>query len=102
MNTPIFSKNQKLNEVLTDIYEQLLSIGDTEEESIAEIKRYKKMFPNEPDYNLYQYGNLLIYNDNVRALYAKYKSLQKASMDKIISTYKRQIRYIANYIISNN
>ena len=97
-----FSKNQKLNFVLNDIYFSLLEMCDSENESIQEIKRYKVNFPNELDYNLYQYGNLLVCNDQIRNLYSDYKSLQNVSIDKIIETYKRQVRYVANYILSNN
>lgn len=102
MKSVKFSKNQKLNFVLNDIYFLLLEMCETEKESIQEIKRYKENFPNELDYNLYQYGNLLVYNDQIQNLYSDYKSLQKVSIDKLIETYKRQVRYVANYILSNN
>lgn len=95
------SKNQKLNFVLNDIYFSLLSMRDTEKESIQEIKRYKDDFPKELDFNLYQHGNLLIYNDQIKSLYSQYKSLQKVSIDKLIEIYKRQVRYVANYILAN-
>lgn len=102
MKSVKFSKNQKLNFVLNDIYFSLLEMCETEKESIQEIKRYKENFPNELDYNLYQYGNLLVYNDQIQNLYSDYKSLQNVSIDKLIETYKRQVRYVANYILSNN
>lgn len=95
------SKNKKLNNVLNDIYDSLLSMRDTERESVHEIKRYKDNFPKELDFNLYQYGNLLIYNDQIKNLYSEYKSLQKVSIDKLIEIYKRQVRYVANYILAN-
>lgn len=96
------SKNKKLNNVLNDIYDSLLSMCDTEKESIKEIERYKDNFPKELDFNLYQYGNLLIYNDQIKNLYSEYKSLENVSIYKLIETYKRQVRYVANYILSNN
>lgn len=102
MKTINFSKNAKLNNVLNAIYVDLLQIRDTESESIQEIKHYKDSFPKETDFNLYQYGNLLIYNNEIANLYSSYKSLKNASIDKLISIYKRQIRYVANYILSNN
>lgn len=102
MKTNVFlSKNKKLNKVLNDIYDSLLSMCDTEKESIQEIKRYKDNFPKELDFNLYQYGNLLIYNDQIKNLYSQYKSLQNVSIDKLIEIYKRQVRYVANYILAN-
>lgn len=97
-----FSKNAKLNKVLNAIYVDLLQMRDTESESIQEIRHYKDSFPKETDFNLYQYGNLLIYNGEIANLYSDYKSLKNASIDKLINIYKRQIRYVANYILSNN
>ena len=96
-----FSQNAKLNKVLNNIYDSLLSIHDTKSESIAEIKHYKDNFPEELDYNLYQYGNLLIWDSDIEDLYKDYKSLHKSSVEKIREIYKRQIRYVANYILTN-
>jgi len=101
MKTINFSKNAKLNLVLNDIYDSLLSIHDTEEESIEEIKHYKNEFKNEVDYNLYQYGNLRIYHDEIRDLYKDYKSLKNANNEKLQSIYKHQIRYVSDYILRN-
>lgn len=84
-----FSKNAKLNKVLNTIYEELEEVGK------EEIKRYKNEFKYETDFNIYQYGNLRIYFDDIRKLYKDYKSLQNASDSKIESIYKRQVGYIA-------
>ena len=96
-----FSKNAKLNLVLNDIYDSLLSIHDTEEESIEEIKHFQKEFKSEVDYNLYQYGNLRIWNYDIKNLYKDYKSLKNASDEKLQSIYKRQVRYVSDYILRN-
>ena len=101
METIKFSKNVKLNKVLNSIYDSLLSIHDTEDESIIEIRHYKNDFPKEIDYNLYQYGNVLIYNNEIKDLYKEYASLKNVSIDKLISIYKRQVGYVAKYIITN-
>lgn len=90
-----FSKNNKLNYVLNDIYNDLIELGKNE------IKRYMHDFPNEMDYNIYQYGNMRVYNDEIRILYSDYKCLKNASIDKLINIYKRQIRFMANLIISD-
>ena len=87
-----FSKNQKLNKVLNNIYGDLMDLGKDE------ILRYKKEFPCETDYNIYSYGNMLIYNDDIRELYQDYKSLKNASDEKLVKIYKRQIRYMV-YIV---
>ena len=94
-----FSSNKKLEQVLSKIKDQLLSIHDTPEESINEIKHYKKEFPREIDYNLYQYGNVLIYNDEIRDLYSDYASLKNASDDKLVEIYKRQVGYVARELV---
>ena len=99
-----FSKNVKLNGVLNDIYTQLLEMCDTETESISEIKHYAKEFPKEYDYNIAQYGNLIIYHDDVLAMYKRhgYKSLDRLSNDARWDTYKRQVGYVVRYILDNN
>lgn len=40
-------------------------------EVISELKRYKKEFHFEPDYNWYRYGNILPYYSQIRDFYAK-------------------------------
>ena len=96
-----FSKNSKLNFVLNFIHEDLLSICESKNESIEQIARYKSNFKNESDYNIAQYGNVLIYYCQVRELYRDYKSLQKMSDSKLWEIYKRQVGYVANYILNN-
>lgn len=89
-----FSKNKKLNYVLNDIYNDLMELGKDE------IKRYMKYYPNEIDYNIYQYGNMRIYNDEIIKLYKNYKCLKNVSIDKLINIYKRQVGYMARLIIN--
>ena len=86
-----FSKNKKLNNVLNSIYEDLQELG------INEIKRYYNEFKNEPDFNIAQYGNMLIYFYDIREFYknAGYKSFEKMSDGKIWEIYKRQVGYVA-------
>lgn len=94
-----FSSNKKLENVLSQIKEQLLSIHDTPEESIDEVKHYMREFPREPDYNLYQYGNVLMYNDEIRDLYSDYESLKNASDNKLVEIYKRQVGAVARKLV---
>ena len=89
-----FSKNTKLNAVLTAIYNDLCDrLGE------SEIIRYKTEFPHEMDFNIANYGNILIYYDDVRELYKNcgYKSLGNYSNQKIWETYKRHVGYVARY-----
>ena len=89
-----FSKNKKLNYVLNDIYSYLLEMEKDD------IKRYIKDFPYKADYNIYQYGNMRIYNNEIKELYKNYKCLKNASIDKLIDIYKRQVGYMARLIIN--
>lgn len=91
-----FSKNVKLNKVLMGIYEDLKEFG------IEEVRRYRDEFKHEPDYNIAQYGNLLIYYADIREFYknAGYKSIEKMSDGKIWEIYKRQVGYVARILIS--
>lgn len=88
-----FSKNKKLNTVLQAIYNDLQELGTDK------IKRYKREFKNEIDFNIAQYGNLLCYYFDIRNFYktAGYKTLDKFSNDKIWDIYKRQVGYIARF-----
>lgn len=95
-----FSVNTKLNGVLNEIYNDLLEISDTEEQSRSEIKRYCKEFPRVTDCNLAQYGNVLIYYYQVRDMYAKhgYKSMERMSDNKVWHIYLQQVGYVARMI----
>ena len=95
-----YSNNKKLNGVLNEIREDLLHIHDTEDESRKEIAHYKRGFPREVDFNLVQYGNLLIYYSDIRAMYARhgYKSIDRMSDAQVWETYKRQVGYVARTI----
>lgn len=90
-----FSKNKKLNGVLNDILESL------QEMDIEEVARYYKEFNNEIDYNIAQFGNLLIYYADVKELYRRngYTSLDKMSDHKVWDIYKRQVGYVARTLI---
>ena len=100
MKTYKFSQNKKTNGVLNEIFNDLLEILDTEEESRKDIKRYCKEFPRLADCNLAEYGNLLICYSDVRAMYRKhgYKSLDKLNDNKVWDIYKRQVGYVARMI----
>lgn len=90
-----YSKNKKLNEVLKRIEEQLLELG------LDEVKHYVEEFGNELDYNIAQYGNLLVYYYDVKKMYRDcgYVSLDKMSDEKVWEIYKRQVGYIARQLM---
>ena len=86
------SRNQKTNALYNAIYEDLMeSLG------VDEIKRYRNEFRYESDWNIVEYGNLLVYYSDIYALYRNcgYKSTDKMSPDKIWEAYKRSVRHVA-------
>lgn len=93
-----YSKNKKLNKALTEIEADLLELG------IEEVKRYYNQFKYESDYNIAQYGNLLVYYNQIYDFYKNcgYKSTDKMSSDKVWDLYKRQVGYVARCLIFNN
>ena len=90
-----YSKNAKLNKVLNGIEEQLKEYG------LDEVKRYYKEYKNEPDYNIAQYGNLLVYYHDIYRFYSEcgYKSTNKISTEKIWNIYKRQVGYVVRELM---
>ena len=90
-----FSKNKKLNGVLNAIYNDLMELG------LDEVKKYYNDFSNKVDYNLVDYGNLLIYYDDIRELYKNhgYKSIDKISDDALSDIYKRQVGFVTRTIL---
>jgi hypothetical protein len=60
--------NEKL---LTAVKDYILEDVDNPEEVINELKRYRKEFHKEKDYNWYKYGNILPYYSQIRDFYEK-------------------------------
>ena len=92
-----FSVNPKLNKVLNSIAEDLQEMG------LDEVKRYYKEFKKESDYNIAQYGNLLVYYSQIYDFYRNcgYKSTDKFSPEKIWETYKKQVGFVVRELLKN-
>lgn len=88
-----YSKNKKLNGVLNEIEEQLLELG------LDEVKHYYDEFKYENDYNIAQYGNLLIYYWDVQELYQRNGYKTKFSDNKIWEIYKNQVGYVTRQLM---
>ena len=56
--------------LLTAIKDYILE-DENKDEVINELKRYKKEFYRENDYNWYKYGNILPYYSQIRDFYEK-------------------------------
>ena len=105
-----YSINKKLNSVLNCIESDVIySFSDDKDgkdsarEVIEAIESYKKLYPGEIDYNIAQYGNLLIYFTDVYEMYRNcgYKITEKFNRSKIWETYRRQVGYVCNEILRN-
>ena len=85
------SSNKKLNAFLMDIWEDLELLG------IDEVVRYMKEFPNEPDYNIAQYGNGRVYYDDIAKLYEQcgYVNPEQYASEKGWEAYIRNVGYVA-------
>lgn len=92
-----YSKNKKLNTVLNRIE------NDLKDFDLSEIALYMQEYPNEPDYNIVDYANMLIYYWEVRQMYIKagYKSFEdnRISDSKMWKIYKRQVGYVARELM---
>ena len=93
-----YSKNVKLNKALKGIEADLLKLG------LDEVKRYYNAFKYEADYNIAQYGNVLVYYSDIYDFYRScgYKSTDRMSTDKIWSIYKNQVGYVTRCLINAN
>lgn len=96
-----YSPNKKLETCLCHIEQALLKMQNTPAESVNNIRRYVKTFPNEPDHNLVQFGNLMVSSNQVREFYRDcgYKSMRNKSDDKIWATYLNQVGYVARQLL---
>ena len=86
-----FSRSTKVDYVMTDIFNDLQELGT------EEVKRYKKEFPFEIDYNLFMYGNLRIYNYDIMELFKKagYKVNFEKDTTKYVELYKALVGRVA-------
>ena len=85
-----------INEMVNFINESY----DNLEEMTNELVRYVKEFKFEVDYNYYQYGNMLIYNYDIREFYKNngYK-VDNYNDEKLINMYKYHTRKAINTIL---
>lgn len=61
---------QKKTKLIKAIIDYILD-DENKEEVVNELRRYKRDFPNESDYNYYRYGNILPYYSQIREFYEK-------------------------------
>lgn len=94
--------------VYNGILEQLKYIHNTEQESLNEIRHYANEFSYEVDFNLAQYGNLLVY---CYQIFDFYKNCEypvdellfddgDLDTDKLWSMYKKDVGFVAKEMLS--
>ena len=95
--------------VYNGILDQLKNIHDTEQESLREVRHYANGFPKEADYNLDQYGNLLVYYHDIAKFYQECEypmnefvlSDGDLDLEKLWSMYIKDVGYVANLVLRN-
>lgn len=109
----LITKNKKYNGILNEIYNDIKETF--EEDYKREVTRYYNEFKNiTSDYNIAQYGNLLIYYYDVRKFLIdngftnfekKYKQPSKQNEYRLSDTmvwnfYKRLVGIVVRYIVN--
>lgn len=98
-----YSNNPKLQRYLQSIEDDLMSMEAVPEKSIRVMLHYKESFPKEPDYNIAQYGRLLVSPCQIRRRMAECgyseKSAARRSDDDIWSKYLQQVGSVTRTIL---
>lgn len=79
--------------ILEDVYR---------EETINELRHYKKAFPREKDYNWYMYGNILPYYSQIRDFYLKNGFTPSENNEILLEHFKLHIRKAIDNILAEN
>lgn len=64
--------DKRARKKLVDAIAKYILEDENKEDVIAELKRYKREFRTEPDYNYYRYGNILPYYSQIRDFYREH------------------------------
>lgn len=65
--------------------------GEDRDSILNELKRYKREFFSEPDYNWYSYGNILPYYSQIREFYAKNNIPANDNNDILLEHFKAYV-----------
>lgn len=98
-----YSINRATNALMMSVEEQLMCIHDTKQESLEEIVRYVREFPLEGDYNIAQYGCVLVYYYQVRECYeeAGYK-VSRIGDQSLWESYKRVVGRVVRCLVKEH
>lgn len=88
--------------LLTAVKSYILEDVDNPEEVINELKRYKKEFHNEKDYNWYKYGNILPYYSQIRDFYEEHGIPSPDSNSVLQEHFEYHVGKAIDSILSEN
>lgn len=89
------------NKLVKAIEDYILEDVDREE-TINELRRYKKEFPMEKDYNWYMYGNILPYYSQIRDFYLENDFTPSEDNSILEEHFKLHIRKAIDNILKEN
>lgn len=88
-------------EIVKAIKDYILADVD-KEETVSELRRYKKEFRNEPDYNWYRYGNILPYYSQIRGFYAEHGVKVSEDNEVLCSSFCKCVGKAIDLILEEN
>ena len=90
--------------LMQDIEESLLSMRDTEEESITDVLLYSQDHADEVDFMIAQHGNLLIGFNDVFRLYREHglTTVDDMPINVVWEMYRRDVGIAARRILNNH
>lgn len=89
------------NKLVKAIEDYILEDVDREE-TINELRRYKKEFPLVKDYNWYMYGNILPYYSQIRDFYIEHGCTPSKNDDILLEHFKFHVRKAIDNILKEN
>lgn len=96
------NRHSHYNKTLVNAIKDYILVDENKEEVISELKRYKKEFNSETDYNWYSYGNILPYYYQIREFYKK-NEVEVSDDDCIMCEhFKRHVGKAIDEILAEN
>lgn len=89
------------NKLVKAIEDYILEDVDREE-TINDLRRYKKEFPMVKDYNWYMYGNILPYYSQIRDFYLKNDYVPSEDNEIMLEHFKFHLRKAIDLILEEN
>ena len=94
--------DKRARKELVDAIAKYILEDENKEEVIAELKRYKRGFRSEPDYNYYRYGNILPYYSQIRDFYIEHGFLANDDNELLCEDFCYHIGKAINKILEEN